>query len=230
MLDIATKNRKSVLGISVQFLHDDKIAIRTLGHIVLTKSHKAKYIVDMLVKCLNEFTVQIDHVVTITTDNAANMIAMIHNFDEYLQIDYFDGAVEVQENDDAIPTFNHDGPLNDDEIEQVLQAAGDREALSSILDDQENFDELFQEVIGELSKNTRFVTTVRCGGHTIQLLTRDGLKKSGFKSILTLCQYVVKKLRLDSFKEKAEEANIKYKHPRLNAATRWDSDLYMVRY
>lgn len=37
MLDIATKNRKSVLGISVQFLKNDKIEIRTLGHIVLTK-------------------------------------------------------------------------------------------------------------------------------------------------------------------------------------------------
>lgn len=106
----------------------------------------------MLMKCLNEFDVHIDHVVTITTDNAANMLAMIHQFDEYLQIDYNDGAATVntiQENDDENPTF-HDGPLNDIEMEQVLQAAGDQEALNSILDDEENFEDLFVEIIGEI--------------------------------------------------------------------------------
>lgn len=231
MLDIATKNHRSVLGISVQFVKNDETAIRTLGHIVLKKSHKARYIVDILLACLNEFDVQADHVVTITTDNAANMIAMIHQFDEYVQIGYDNETNEEDNEDDvAVPDFINDGTLSAAQIEEVSRVIGDREALNLILDDSENFNDLLAEIVGELSRITRCVFTIRCGGHTVQLMTRDALKTSGFKGILSICQHVVKKLRLDSFKEKAKEANITYKYPRLSCPTRWDSDLYMVRY
>lgn len=228
MLDIATKNRRSIVGITVRFVRDDKIAMRTLGHIVLKKSHKARYIVDTLVKCLNDFDIQADRVRTITTDNAANMIAMIHQFDNYVQINYDNEEEEDSDDDIVIPNF--DGTLSDAQIEEISRVIGDREALNSILDETENFNDLLAEIVGDLSKITRSVTTIRCGAHTVQLMTRDALKSSGFNNILSICQYVVKKLRLDSFKEKAKKANITYKHPRMSCTTRWDSDLYMVRY
>lgn len=228
MLDIATKNHKSVFGISIQFVQNDEIEIRTLGLIVLHKSHTAKYIVDMLLKCLEQFGIEIDHVITITTDNAANMLAMIDQFDEHVQI-----STCVVNNhslgESEIPTFDHDGPLSDAQIEQVLNTMRDIEALDSILDDTENFDDLFREVIGDLSQTARFVTTIRCGAHTVQLIVRDALKKSGFKGLLALCQHVAKKLRLDSYKQSANEANITYKFPRLSCQTRWDSDYSLVR-
>lgn len=230
MLDIATKNRRSVLGITVRFINDDKIVMRTLGHIVLKKSHKARYIVDTLLNCLNEFDVPADRVRTITTDNAANMIAMIYQFDEYVQMNFDDVEEEDSDDDMDLPQFDNDEPLSDAQIEEICQVIGDREALNSILDDTENYNDLLAEVIGELDKITQCVATIRCGSHTVQLMTRDALKNSGFNKLLSVCKYVVKKLRLDSFKEKAKEANITYKYPRLSCATRWDSDLYMVRY
>lgn len=232
MLDIATKNHKSVLGIAVRFVKDDEIFIRRLGHIVLNRSHRARYIVDTMLNCLNDFDVQVDRVLTITTDNAANMIAMIRHFDNYVQTNY-ENTIFDDDDDNAsdtdLPNFVDD-ELSDNQIDEICRTIADRDTLNSILDDSENFNELLVEIVGELSQITRCVTTVRCGAHTLQLMVRDALKNSGFNKIVSVCQYVAKKLRLDSFKEDAKEANITYKHPRLSCTTRWDSELYMVRY
>lgn len=231
MLDIGSKNNKSILGTTVRFVKDGKIVIRSLGHIVLNKSHTAKYIVETLLKCLDEFDIQVDRVLSITTDNAANMIAMIHQFDSYVQINHDNVTCDEDDEDDTdMPILNTDEPLSAEQMEEISRVIGDREALNAILDDKENFDSLLAEIIGELSKITRCVITIRCGAHTVQLMTRDALKNSGFKNIISVCKYVVKKLRLDSFKEKAKEANITYKQPHLSCTTRWDSELLMVRY
>lgn len=234
MLDIATKNHRSILGITVRFVNDDKITIRTLGHIILNKSHKARYIADTLLNCLKDFDVPADRVFTITTDNAANMIAMIHQFDKHVQINHDNAPFDENDDNDDIeddielPHFGTDEPLSDSQIDEISRVIADRYALDSILDDSENYNELLMEIVGELSTITRCVSTIRCGAHTVQLMTRDALKNSGFTNLISVCQYVVKKLRLDSFKEKANEAKITYKRPRLSCPTRWDSDLFMV--
>lgn len=110
----------------------------------------------------------------------------------------------------------------------VLNAIAGAEALNQILDDTENFDELFQEIVGDISKAARMVTTIRCGAHTTQLMVRDAIKKSGLQPILALCRLVAKTLRLESYKIAAEEAGIQYKLPHISCDTRWDSDYRMV--
>lgn len=113
-------------------------------------------------------------------------------------------------------------------MEEILDAFADAEALNDILDDDENFNELFEEIIGDVTQRARLVETVRCGSHSTQLVVRDGLKKSGFQSLLVLCKYVAKKSRRESYKISAESAGIEFKLPHLSCATRWDSDYFMV--
>lgn len=228
MLDIATKNHQSVLGINVQYMKDDCIETPSLGTLIMNKSHTAKYISDMLLECLNEFDMPIDLIISMTTDNASNMIAMIKRFDEYVHKTFDLLHIEDEEIEPVIPTFDSDGPLDDTDIEEILNAFADAEALNDILDDGENFDELFEEIIGDVTQRARLVETVRCASHSTQLMVRDGLKKSGFKPLLALCKYVAKKLRTESYKISAEAAGIEFKLPHISCATRWDSDYYMV--
>lgn len=226
MLDIATRNNNSILGISVQFMKNNEVEIITIGMMTLKKSHTAKYIVDMLMKCLGEYDIKIDHVISITTDNAKNMIAMTQKFDECVH-----EIVDVSEHDSTgieIPTFETE-TLDDSQMESILNAVADIEAINFYMDDADNFDELFQEIIGDVSKATRMVTTVRCGAHTTQLMVRDALKKSGFMKILTLGRFIVKSLRRESYKISAEEGGISYTIPHMSCDTRWDSDYGMVK-
>lgn len=231
MLDIATRNYKSVLGISIQFVKDDKIEIRSLGIITLNKSHTAKYIAEMLMKCLDEFEIKIDRVISLTTDNARNMLAITEKLDEYVhQIADLNISTEPEPTEPNVPVFITDEPLNDSQMEEVLSAIADAEALNCILDDRENFDELFQAIMGNLPRTVISTITIRCGAHTTQLIVRHALKKCDLKQLLTLCRFVAKKLRVESYKISAEEANITFKLPHLSCDTRWDSDYYMVIY
>lgn len=79
MLDIASKNNRSVIGIYVQYRHEKATQIHSL--IALKELHTADYITRMLKDCLQKFDVPIAHVVAITTDNASAMIAMIRQID-----------------------------------------------------------------------------------------------------------------------------------------------------
>lgn len=84
MVDIGSANRRDILGVSIQYKHEGRLVIRSIGMIHLTASHTAAYVRDEILKCLNEFEIKPDQVVSITSDNAANMISMIKLFNREL--------------------------------------------------------------------------------------------------------------------------------------------------
>lgn len=162
------------------------------------------------------------------TDNASTLMALIRRIDEDVQ-----GSLDsITDNDDEIeivsPDFSADIPLTEEQMQVVMQSVLEIEAINQVLDDDHSYEELFEEVIGQMSRNTTLVTTIRCGAHSIQLIVRDGIKASNLQALILLCKYVSKKMRTQKFKIIAREANIPYKNPSLSTETRWDSDYLMV--
>lgn len=73
MVDIGTKNKRSVLGMSVQLIINGKLVIRSIGMIELKKSHTGKYLSELIIKRLNDYHIEKRQILTITTDNGKNI-------------------------------------------------------------------------------------------------------------------------------------------------------------
>lgn len=82
MVDIASKHNKSLLGVSIQYVLNNMIVVRSIGMVELHKSHTAKYILEKMLSCLNDHGINSQQIVSITSDNAANMILMSKLFNE----------------------------------------------------------------------------------------------------------------------------------------------------
>lgn len=82
--------------------------------------------------------------------------------------------------DEHIPHFHGDDPLTEQQMAAVMRCTAEDEALNRVLDDEEDFEELFEEVISLLTLNATMVKTVRCGAHSLQLIVRKGIQKSDF--------------------------------------------------
>lgn len=219
LIDIGSKNRLSILGIRIQFMNNDGIQNRTIGMIPLDASHTAIYIVQEVMKCLQIYDIDIIQVIAMVSDNASNMIAAAKQLDNHIRVEC--------ENDENIERNLPDFSSSTGQAE-ILNTVTDFQELELILADEDNYEQLFEEVIGELSKHTTNVTTIRCAAHSIQLCVRAALKKSDFDQFLNLSKYVVKKLHTQKYKYEIHKAEIDCISPHPSNDTRWDSDLQMV--
>ena len=84
MVDIVTKRGRSILGFSVQYVLNGKHTVRSIGMIELYESHTGVYLADVIVKRLKEFCIELHQVITITTDNGANVLKMIRDLECHL--------------------------------------------------------------------------------------------------------------------------------------------------
>lgn len=185
-----------------------------------TASHTAKYIVEKLMECLKIYGIDIAQIIAMESDNASNMIAAAKQLDDRIRIECENG-----ENEENIEDFN-----SPSDNAQILNDITEQQELETILTNDDNYEQLFKEVIGELTKHTNIVTTIRCEAHSIQLCVRAALKNSNFYQVLNLSKYVVKKLHTQKYKYEIHEAKIDCISPHPSNDTRWDSDLQMVRF
>lgn len=118
MVDTATKFRRSILGLSLQFLCGTSIVIRSIGMVHLDSSHTSKYIADKILDQLKLFGIQIWQIISITTDNASNMTAMINRCNQIYN-------AECADYEDEIDAGEHDEDHQADD--QNLWSAGDSE-------------------------------------------------------------------------------------------------------
>lgn len=111
MVDSARKNDKSFLGINIQYAVDGRVELRLLGMVQLKQAHTAQYIKEVIVTCLLLYDIGVDQIVSITTDNGANMLAMIDLFNK---ADDNTDAVNNADDDDQ-EHINNDSNINADE-------------------------------------------------------------------------------------------------------------------
>lgn len=226
MLDAASKNNKSILGITAQYLSDGKINKNVLAMTHMENAHTSEYMQILVKRCLVQYNIPADHAISFTTDNASSMIGATKQFDEYVQ--EICPSIDYTENIDlSIPSYD-DVQLSEAQMESIMETIGNIDEIRNILDDADTFEELYEKFIGDISKASKKVFTIRCGAHLNQLAVRCGLKKSNVEHLLATCKYVVKKLRTEKIKGLASDANLTYKIPSISCETRWDSDFDMV--
>lgn len=85
LVDIVSKNHRSILGVSIQHVFEKKLRIRSIGMIDLDKAHTGVYLAQTIIKRLKEYEVEPPQILTITTDNGANVLKMIRDFDDLLE-------------------------------------------------------------------------------------------------------------------------------------------------
>lgn len=169
-VDAATRLHRSFLGINIQFLKLGKIEIRTLAVRELKERHTAIYLKRVIKDVLDEYSINLNQIYTITSDNGANMVKCVDllETDLIIESDYqkhFSNCDEIFDD------------LSDDPCEEIL----------------EKIEEAFRDVDEEESG---ILHSIRCGCHTLQLAVFDFIKKE--KTVdknLAKARHVVKLLR-----------------------------------
>lgn len=77
-IDAATRLNRSMLGINVQFVKNEKIIIKTLAMTEMTVSHTSQNLKEEILKSLENYNIKLEQVYSITSDNGRNMIKAVH--------------------------------------------------------------------------------------------------------------------------------------------------------
>lgn len=247
MVDAVTRNHRSVLGVSIQYCINGTLYVRSIGMIQLTQRHTGQYLADIIIKRLNDLEIKLHQIITITTDNGANVLKMIRDIGDILhkEIEKAKQSNTIDEQNNATPYRSSDNfglsqsdhGDDDEAIEQLLLThandSTDDDALDAIINEASN-GTLLKTMTTELKKcGANFVfdiTGVNCAVHTLQLAVKDGLAKmpKWFKNVIELCRMVCKEIRTDSCCYDMQQLNIPYKKPRIETKTRWGSMFLMV--
>lgn len=248
MIDTASKFQRSILGVSLQYMLESTIVVRTIGMINMTTSHTAEHIANEILVCLNLFDIKTTQLISVTTNNASNMTAMIQRFNEMFgqhavtnedTVSDIDECDEEMELSDGNGEFEADFQFNftNEDVETGINIAlgemelaepESNEDLLSIIDDRSNFEKLLGDLEIMLAEHTLNIVGIRCAAHTLQLAVQNTLKIPEFEILIRLCRAVCKELRKTSNQYALDKENIKYKIPRLDCKTRWNSSYIMV--
>lgn len=101
MMDIATKNKRAILGINIQYVVGKRIVLRTLGMIRLKESHTGAHLAQVVIGILNDFDISLDQLFSVTTDNAGYMLLSSEILDEIAEEDC-DATTNAELSEDQI--------------------------------------------------------------------------------------------------------------------------------
>lgn len=230
MVDAVTRNHR----ISIQYVFNDSLKIRSIGMIELVQSHTGIYLCQVIIERLKEYGINLQQIVVITTDNGANVQKMVRDIDGCLQSDI---NAEKNAGNTVIDTTNNENI--DEEIVQVLASnenISEDESLFSIHEEvtlRENENLLHSIRHGLHDEGVEYlydITGINCAEHTLQLGIRDAIKRSSHsvQNLIELCRTASKFIRLSSTSIEVKKAGINYIHPRLENETRWGSLYLMV--
>lgn len=248
LLDIGTRQKRSMLGISVQFIKNSAVQVRSIGMIELTNRHTAANLAMVVKDCLKEYEIQKHQIISITADNGANVLKMVKDLrlilaDELAnrptvsaQLDFGTSSVDdiysEEDTDNDIAAVLNRGEINDDDVAIGLILSEEDEIDPILLREQQN---LLCATVGDLMNendidNLFDVTGVNCAAHTLQLAIKDGLAAlpESVRNVISLCRRTAKILRLKTTKYDLNSAGITYNVPHMEVPTRWGSMYRMV--
>lgn len=239
MVDSATRNGRSIYGISLQYKHNGVVKVVAIGMRELKKSHTAIYLADVLLEVLSEYEITLEQIISITTDNGSNMVAMVREVEDIL-FKLRDGissqAAECEEKDQTQSEQPSQCDKSvDGDIDRLIKSTIDADVLEELLDDEDFYEQLFEKLVDELRKQTGdhslFVNSIKCAAHTIQLAVKDALKllTTEDQNVIDLCRLVAKYLRKQSSKNEIRDERLNSILPCLDVITRWSSTYLMVR-
>lgn len=201
MVDTATKNRKSILGLSLQYLLDGKIVIRSIGMIPLHVSHTGKNLLSIITERLKRFGIKMTQVIAITSDNASNMEKMVNLFNQYC--DETGAAFDFDETADDFLGEDGADPEQCDDIDAIEKALLDLEVdndliedeLESVLNGASNFQSLLENLGNLFALKNLKIAGIRCAAHTVQLAVKSALKEKRFATLMAICRLACKEFK-----------------------------------
>lgn len=243
MIDSATRNGRSILGINIQYKFNGTLKVVTLAMCELKSSHTAEYLAGVLLQVFDEYGIELAQIISITTDNGANMLALVKDVENIL-IGGEKNSDEVTPHNDLQPTVSQmpesanfvDGVEIESDIEALLKdkEISDDDALDLMLDESIVYGELMDKLVLNIRKRAGnhhlFVTSIKCAAHTLQLVIHDaiGALQNSEQNVIALCRQAAKFMRLQSTRNEMRRAGLISILPALDNATRWSSTYMMV--
>ncbi|XP_055316919.1 uncharacterized protein LOC129576237 [Sitodiplosis mosellana] len=242
MVNSATRNGRSIYGISLQYKQNGVVKVVAIGMRELKKSHTAEYLAEVLIEVLSEYEITLEQVISITTDNGSNMLAMVKEVEDILfklrgdsstQPSESEKQCEQSQTQSAEPSENDDSI--DKDIDHLLKTTMDEDALDELLGDVDFYENLFEKLVAKLRNETGnqslFVNSIKCAVHTIQLAVKDALKflSTQDQNVVDLCRLVAKFLRKQSTQNEMREEGLTSILPCLDVKTRWSSTYLLIQ-
>lgn len=229
LVDIVSKRGRSILGVSVQYIFNKQLVTRSIGMIDLTESHTGIYLAELITKRLSELGVDLEQIISITTDNGKNVLKMVRDIEENLR-----KAVNDARNAENLmpPTPTKSNTQNDScsdetidrEIEQILAEPEDMSSdevlgvlfsnydiSTETVESEDNSTQNAKTLLSAISSNLASkhdlnvvwdITGINCSAHTLQLAVNDSIKAMpiAHRNIIILTRYVAKFLRRETTK------------------------------
>lgn len=211
-LDLASRMRKSILGVNIQYMKDDKIVVRTLSMLQTNSSHTGEYICSLLMQILDEFNIKYSQVHTITTDNGKNVVKSVELFRAVENADLMDD------------TWDELNILFDEENENN---SNDEDENGADDEDVNEMERIVNNAISIFEAKSEILTAIKCAAHTVQLVVQGGLKNTDYaKKLLRKCRRIVRTLLNPNMMNLIRQQNLN--SPKIDCLTRWSSTYYML--
>lgn len=236
--DIVTKNNRSIFGLYMQYKVKGLLKTRCVGMKQLHDRHSAKYLCEVLEKCVGEYGATKNNVIALTTDNASNMKSLVtsinKNIGDEMNSDNDDDNSDQQISCDVhvfetqsttTATSNTIDETDDIEITNLMSRLLPNESDWSFCDHMGNMD-------WSSMNSLALVNGVNRAAHTIQLAIKNALKEfENFEqaNVINMCRDVCKFIRQQTTIYTMKKKGIKPKFPALDVDTRWSSTYLMVR-
>lgn len=238
MFDITTKTTLSVLGVSVSFMRENAVIVRSLGAIKLTKRHTGENVAALVGEILESFGVSFKQIFAITTDNGSNMIKTTRMINEILG----EHEENLLDDDEIESDTDDDAGLNtNDNAEDIgTEDGGDGSSSDGNGANGQNGhandrEERFRNIVSEMACNITIqndyvssIPAIRCCAHTLQLAIHDAINASKSNKLLNKVRDMCKALR-------SQVVNIEFRRlspntvlPPQDNTTRWCSQYVMV--
>lgn len=236
MVDIVTKRSRSIFGMSIQYIINDTVKIRSIGMIELEDRHTGSYLADLIINRLKELGIHLKQLITITTDNGSNVLKMVRDIAEHLKES---SEVIDPQTQDVLPK-NVEELTDDETIALILKAAeneADIDEFEPNEDDLNSNQNLLNVIQNNMEKTHGMefvfsVTGINCVCHTLQLAISDSINATteDVRNLFSLCRCVSKHLRSYATICNLKSAGIIYNKPRIDVVTRWGSLFLMVNF
>lgn len=211
LVDIVTKRGRSIFGVSIQYMFAGEVKTRSIGMIELHESHTGVYLAQVILSRLNELSIDLKQIISITTDNGSNVLKMVRDMETYLKEKVTEAQppptpVKQSQNSDV----NHSLVLDDDEIEREIEAVlasdesiTDDDYLGIIFDEairDEYTEEEGEPTENDIRANENLLAAIQlnmannhgldvlwevkginCAAHTLQLAIGDAIDASSKK-------------------------------------------------
>lgn len=221
MVDIRSKRGKSVLGMQIQYMQDDKIKVRTIGMVRMLRPHTGVYIAKLIEEKLAEYDISLNQIYTLTTDNGSNMLKAVSAIEKNAR-DVVVAEVESVEIDDG-SNVNTDYDLES----LAYDLEGDTHDFQTALLD-ENVLNAATEIVLNLNSDIENTIGLNCGAHTLQLEIVASMNIwDNDTGLLTDCRKIMNKLKNQNIMDVLVSRKLPL--PLTDCKPRWWSVYLMVR-